>query len=683
MYYIKYNDIDLTEIIKVKEVEIPSLPTMSHAKIDIFERDGGLYNGLSYGARNINLKFIIQPANKSDYDFYVSDVKRAFYTKEPAPLYCGDETLYMWCVPVDDLMITELGDGCAEAEVNLISYDPYWYSTETKQTDSETKNFVVVNRGDLGTYPEITIGVNSPTTFVQVENANTHEKILLGGVPSEEKRTIAANTEVLDDGCESTANWVSVTTPVASNCAVSGTMGVTNSGAGICVGDFGSKSESATWHGPCYRKNLSVGISDFKVKVRMSHNSSGTNGDPSVKKPYSNETASAITGIQVPYYVTTCKTYMRKSRSSKGKVLKTLAKGTKIIKFNKIVSGWLQIQYNSSTVGYVNLDHCKKYMRDSTVTTQSRNYVTKTTTAIRNQPIGSSPNMKTIPAGTRIRCFSYTYNEKYYKMSRSYDKTIGYVLKDNLVEANDYEVEYEEMYETADDKTGYCCLAGYSSDGTQLFSLALIDDNKYYEFTYPLIKKCGVEFLKDKTAAPKPKIETEYNESSDSLTATKTYGLSGKYGDWNDFYGELYIERVDNVWYAYVYKMNGTEVVKKLESQRVRDMYNNKKDLSYIVAYFGTTDDANKASGMAISDISVTTATELENGVEYNFQEFAAGDVLEIDTSIPAVYHNSIEIPASIDVGSQFFKLVPGENEIRIKSDDTPIVTVMHREKYL
>ena len=124
MYYIKYNDIDLTDIVKVREVEIPSLPTMEHSSIDVFERDGGIYNGLSYKTREIKLTFIIQPEDPNDYDMYVNDVKRAFYTKEEAQLYCGDESLYIWCVPVDDLIITELGTGCAEAEVNLVSYDP-------------------------------------------------------------------------------------------------------------------------------------------------------------------------------------------------------------------------------------------------------------------------------------------------------------------------------------------------------------------------------------------------------------------------------------------------------------------------------------------------------------------------------------------------------------------------------
>ena len=64
MYYIKYNEIDLTSMVKVREVEIPSLPSIEHSSIDMFERDVELYNGASYGTREIKLTFIIKPDNK-------------------------------------------------------------------------------------------------------------------------------------------------------------------------------------------------------------------------------------------------------------------------------------------------------------------------------------------------------------------------------------------------------------------------------------------------------------------------------------------------------------------------------------------------------------------------------------------------------------------------------------------
>ena len=55
--------------------------------------------------------------------------------------------------------------------------------------------------------------------------------------------------------------------------------------------------------------------------------------------------------------------------------------------------------------------------------------------------------------------------------------------------------------------TGVLELYGFSANNTQLFKLSMIDDNEYYEFTYPLIKKNGEDFLIDKTIAPAPKTD--------------------------------------------------------------------------------------------------------------------------------------------------------------------------------
>ena len=45
---------------------------------------------------------------------------------------------------------------------------------------------------------------------------------------------------------------------------------------------------------------------------------------------------------------------------------------------------------------------------------------------------------------------------------------------------------------------------------------------------------------------------------------------------------------------------------------------------------------------------------------------------------------NNVEIPGLIDVGSEFFKLQPGENVIRIVTDDAnPTLSVAFQERYL
>ena len=687
MYYIKYNEIDLTDMVKVREVEMPSLPTIEHSSIDIFERDGGIYNGASYGTREIRLTFIIKPDDKNDYEDYVRDVKRAFYTKEEARLFCGDENLYMWCVPVDEMRIVELGEGCAEAEVNLVSYDPYWYSVDQQgMNNDDKKNFTVDNESDANVYPIIQVGFTKDTTFFQIRNRSTNETILIGGIPEKEKDTIKKNTRVLKDAMETTSGWSNTSAPIDAGRSTGGTLSVTSDGKGLMCGNFGSASDGAVWHGACYKKSIDTPIKDFKVRIRMKHNSTGVNGDPS--HPYQNDTEPPISGSKKTYYKVTARSglRLRKSASTSSAKLLTIPYGTKLT--GTVSKGWLKTTYNGKT-GYCYAQYLKNVTSDDTVTSKERNYVTMKSTAIRASASKKATNKKTIPAGKCIRCYYDTkypttgkddVKGKFYKLAKPYDGTTGYVWIENLVQANEYEVDYEPDIETADDKLGVVELYGFSANNVQLFKLSMVDDNEFYEFTYPLIRKNGEDFLKDKTVAPEPKKVTTYNGDTKKVKAI----LSGKYGSWNEFYGELYIERIKNKWYAYVSKIKEGEVVKTIKSKTVTDKDNQNEELSYIVIYFGTTGNAEKASGMAITDINVYTATKIEDNKEYNFQELEAGDMLTIDNSVPAVYLNDEERNDLIDVGSSFFPLEPGENYIKIASDDdVPNVDIMWNNKYL
>ena len=687
MYYIKYNEIDLTDMVKVREVEIPSLPTIEHSSIDIFERDGGVYNGASYGTREIKLTFIIKPDNRDDYEQYVQDVKRAFYTKEECRLFCGDENLYIWCVPVDDMVITELGEGCAEGEVNLVSYDPYWYSVDQQAVNNnDKKKFTVENESDTNVYPVIQVGFTRDTTFFQIRNRDTNETVLIGGVPEKENNTIKKNTRVFKDAMETTSGWVSTSAPIDANRSTGGTLSVTSDGKGLMCGNFGSASDGAVWHGACYKKSIDTPVKDFKVRIRMKHNSTGKNGDPS--HPYQNETTPPISGSKKTYYKVTAKSglKLRKSASTSSTKLLTIPYGTKLT--GTLTKGWLKTTYNGKT-GYCYAEYLKDVTNDSTVTSKERNYVTMKSTAIRATASKKATNKKTIPAG---KCIRVLYDTKYpttgkddvkgkfYKLAKPYDGTTGFVLIENLVQANEYTVDYEPEIETADDKTGVVELYGFSANNVQLFKLSMVDDNEFYEFTYPLIRKNGEDFLKDKTIAPEPKKVTTYNGDTKRVESI----LSGKYGSWNEFYGELYIERIKNRWYAYVQKIKDGQPGKKIKAQPVTDKANQDEELSYIVIYFGTSGSTEKASGMAITDINVYTATKIEDNKEYNFQEFEAGDILTIDNSIPAVYLNDEERNDLIDVGSSFFPLEPGDNVIKVASDDdVPNIDILWNNKYL
>ena len=671
---------------------MPSLPTMSHSSIEIFERDGSVYNGMSYEARSIRLTFVIKKDNADDYESAVNDVKNTFATKEEAPLYLGKEDRYIWCVPIDDLYITEVGTYCATGEINLVAYDPYWYDNEILSAHSESKTVTVDVEGDVETPPTIHIGVSGDASFYQIENTRTGEKILLGEIPRATKaETKKIRNTILRDEMETTSGWSQSNTNIDGGMGKGGTLAVTQNGTGLKCGDFGSASSGNKWHGACYMKNLSTPVKDFTVRIRMSHNSTGTNGDPSIKTPYKNDPDYG--NVSQAIYKSRGAVYMRKTPSLKAAILTTIPKGTKLE--GTETKGFLKTTYKSFS-GYVHLSVIDKDTGSIGKTKTQQNFVTTMSTPIRASAKKKSTNKCSIPIGTCIRCIvNPSYVDKdakitYYKLAKAYKGITGFVAKANLVDASDYQIVYDkETYKTADDKTGICSLFGYSSDGTQLFSMNFIDDNNYYEFSYPLIRKNGTDFLKDKTKAPDPKYTTTYSESNGKLKAEKKYKLSGAYGSWNDFYGELYIERIKNNWYAYIEKMTHDDVhsrIKRISSKTVTDTTNSDKNLSYLVMYIGTTGDSAKACGMAISFIEVKSdqSVEIENPGDVNWQGFEEGDAITIDCANATVELNQIDTPGIIDVASDFFNLLPGENTIKVVTDDSnPTITVTYDARYL
>ena len=204
--------------------------------------------------------------------------------------------------------------------------------------------------------------------------------------------------------------------------------------------------------------------------------------------------------------------------------------------------------------------------------------------------------------------------------------------------------------------------------------MSLIDDSQWYEATYPLIKRNGQDFLYDqKFNEPTPR--QKQVESNGTIKYENI--LSGTLGHWNDFEGDLYIERVGDVWYAYVNRYNG----KFIQSSRVHDTANSGESLGYLVIYVGTS-DTNKPSAMSINEIQVQTATEIPTA-QYNIQRFAVGDSVEIDCGVPCVKLNGKERNDLVDIGSQFFDLEVGANEIKIASDNDVNFTALFNKKYL
>ena len=199
-FYLEYNGIDLSDLVGVRSIEMPGLPSMEHSSFEIFERNGNAYNGLSYGNREITISFIVKGTDREEYSDKLHDVMRAFYTKEEAKLYYETNEAYIWCVPTGDITVNEITPTWSECEVKLIAYDPYWYAAEASIVNNEdVKSFEVESASDTEVYPIIQVGITKPGTFCQIENRSTGEKILIGGAPVTEGEVIKSNINILRD----------------------------------------------------------------------------------------------------------------------------------------------------------------------------------------------------------------------------------------------------------------------------------------------------------------------------------------------------------------------------------------------------------------------------------------------------------------------------------------------------
>lgn len=693
-YFIKYNDVDLSDMIRVRTVESTVLPPRQNNSINIWERQGSIYNGFKYGEREITVSFLVRAMPEDYIDTYgdvylfmdrrLADIKTVFNVDGPKPLYLGIENKYIYAVPEGDFKMDELRYDCYECEVTFVCYDPMYYSSYIVGYDnSADRNTIeVYNAGNTTAYPIINVGVNTPDIgFLQIENITNGKKLLLGKYPSTEKsETISAGDVTLYDAMESTSGWATGTNFIDSDRATGGTITVTSSGAGLMLGSAGSGSN--TWKGASALRELDEPLSDFLVAIRVTLDSSGENGDPN--KPMSNNNpGTVISGTKETYYqVTASALNVRSGPGTKNKIIGCLKKGEKVYP-KSIEKNWAKIDYKGKT-GYCSVKYLKKYTSDGTTTSNVKNVMTNRKTELRDKPDNNDESklIATIPTGTKLRVYSSS-EKGYHKLYSSYNGKIGYVYSSNITDMENVYVDYsdDEFTVTADDRTGTCEIYGYDSNNNRLFKLAITDDNKYYEFNQPSIRVGGTTILKDNTSVGTPNKKPNYSGNEDELKITYDYLLSGAAGGWNDFYGELGIQRKDGKWQAWIYKMDGSTPVKKLEFKEQEVVNAPTGDLAFITIYMGTQDDK-KMCGMAISDVRIVTLNDIDPETQ-NITQFGVGDDIQIDCYNNRVIYNG-KLFYDIDIGSQFIELESGNNTLKLVSDDPNMVaTILFNERYL
>ena len=701
-YFVKYNDVNLTNMIRVRAVNTTVLPPRENNAITIWERPGGIYNSYRYGEREITITFLVMVSkeeyrnNPNSIDSKLNNVASAFKVDEPKPLYIGSESKYINAVPEGEFKLTELRYDCYECEVMFVCYDPQYYSSSAKTysnksssavralaTTNNNNQFDAYNAGTAPTYPIINIGINKDnTSFVQLENLTNGNKILLGNHLKTNSPTKPAEVMIFNDEMKNMTKWgTASSSDIDADRSVNGSLKLTSYNHGFMINNVGSGS--TTWKGAGTKKQLREALTDFSVQIRMNHNSTGKDGDPTEKTTKQEQDLDySLSGKKTTFYkVMAPSLEVRESANVTAKIIGNLEKGTNIevIGPSSIVGGWVKTSFNGQP-GYCYASNLKKYISDPTETVSVKNVVTRDEIELRSAPTydNTSSLLATIPARTPLRVYK-TKENGFYKLYISYNGYIGYINEEKVT---DYSggVEYpeDEVVITNDNKTGVCELYGWAANGTKLFKLSLSDDNEYYEYTKPAIQIGSNTVLEDNSSVPTPNKIKNYSEQ---LTVTHDYLSDGSSVNWNEFYGELGIQRKNGKWQAWIYKIEDGSTVKKLTFKEQEVVDSPEGDLEFISIYIGTKDSQN-ISGMSVSDIKVKSLNTYDLSTQ-NVTRFNKGDKIKIDCHNNKVYLND-QLYYDVGVGSDFIEIITGNNVMKVVSDDPDVIaTVIFNERYL
>jgi predicted phage tail component-like protein len=131
-YYVRYNNVDLTNKIGVRTVQTTVLPPRENNSILIWERPGSIYNAYRYAEREITVTFLIRGNSAYDMETKLNDLRNIFRVDGPKPLYLGSTSQFIYAVPDGDFTMNELRYDCYECEIRFVCHDPEYYSSSLR-----------------------------------------------------------------------------------------------------------------------------------------------------------------------------------------------------------------------------------------------------------------------------------------------------------------------------------------------------------------------------------------------------------------------------------------------------------------------------------------------------------------------------------------------------------------------
>lgn len=706
-YYLKYNETILSDDYIITRIDKQVLPAKKINTINISSLDGEIYNGCKYNSYTATIELVINQPTEFDYKIAKKDLRDVLVVKEQVPIAFNTERVGFGICD-GEVNIKDKSENSGVATFTLLFFEPYFYSIEESlfEGTGTSKPITLANYGGLPVKPFLSIGFTKDAHFLQLQNTETKQQMLIGRYPSIDLSTSSKPTYVMKDDCSDLSLWTPTSSNLADGRGTGGTFSTSSKANGTFILGTFANDTSNTWKGAAYRRSLqdvngSTSVQDFEAVMGFTFTSTGKNGDPANLNYKDDPSSDTSLKTHTGYEVTASSLNVRKGPSTKYTKVGTLKKGFQIQVDWSIVNGWVKFkhtkQFGDKWV-YCSMKYLKKITWTQKVTVKESNWVTVMSTPLRDKPTLKGKKLASIPMGTCIRCItSTTYNStdggkpyKWYKLANKYNGKMGYVCLGNIAQASDVTFSTETELLSADDLTGIIEFYGMSTTGAQLFRLQVSDDTQWYESNRPRVVIDG-KTISDFPDTPPPKKMVVNLSSADTTSQEKyevTYYHGGTFGDWNDLYGQWYIRRNThaNGKCTYTIQLRRIKNGNILQSKAFKyTSYAATDPLAYIAIYIGAKGtDKSKMSSISADFVNVKRLDEVKDPTVSNIKYFQEGDILDIDFTNRKVYLNQTMRNDLLDIGSEFFDIQPGETPVKFISDDNNIVIgATIREKWV
>lgn len=650
---------NLHDYFKILKINRTILPPKSVFTKDIPSLHGQIYTGFKYTPRVYTLECALVAQNNEDLDDKIKTIAYILETKTPSKLILGDSpNRYNYAIVTNEIDRDKFKYN-NKFNIEFTCYDPISYSTENKEFYGNSSNIVTIeNSGSTDTYPMTSIEFGGDSSFLQC--TNYEGKTILIGVPRKVDDGITSYEPImLKDSCETLNGWNSTSNILDSGREITGNLAINGGGYGITLGSYTTSSNNK-WNGGALKKILPRNIENFKVEIKVEHNSYGALKGGGNDSPITSKVKCIVTAEP--------SLRVRSGRGTSYSQIGSYKKGTQINVTN-IDKNWGQVSYNGNE-GYV----CMDYVRIITDSSNSNSLI-----GSYKINVSEGVNLRSGPGTNYSKLTAIPYNktvsvkeEKNGWGKTTYNGCTGWFALQygtKQSKSRNKKMLFKDNEISAESKIGIIEIYGFDTFGEKLFKMKAVDNQKSYECIQPEIEFGSKLVLADNSSCPSPKTITTTDNNGKKIEQSID---SGKFGDWNEFIGWFTIERKtvnsQQKWFAKIEKVDSSgKVVKTINTQTLAGNYP-KGNLNSIVIFIGGYNDEPIVDCMNINEVYITDLSESSNSNK-KAPTFRTGDELLIDHKSQKIYKNGRPIMEELDIGSQFFEVPVGTSQFICRSD--------------